>query len=64
MKFENTRVFEILKQRWKGKDMEVYFKNRSIEYLEELQNQINPDYSNSEWEDDFEGGKYVKKQIK
>jgi hypothetical protein len=40
--------------------METYFKNQSIEHLTELQNQIKPDYSNLEWEDDFEGGKYVK----
>ena len=33
----NTKVNQILKERWSGKDMETYFEERSKELLAELQ---------------------------
>jgi hypothetical protein len=61
MDFKNSKVFQIIKERWSGKDMDQYLKTRSKEHLVELQNQIKTDYSKLEWVDDFEGGKYINK---
>jgi hypothetical protein len=61
MDFKNSKVFQIIKERWSGKDMDQYLKTRSEEHLVELQNQIKTDYSKLEWVDDFEGGKYINK---
>jgi hypothetical protein len=61
MDFKNSKVFQIIKERWSGKDMDQELKTRSEEYLVILQDQIKIDYSKLEWVDDFEGGKYVNK---
>ena len=61
MDFKNSKVFQIIKERWSEKDMDQYLKTRSKEHLVELQNQIKTDYSKLEWVDDFEGGKYINK---
>ena len=61
MDFKNSKVFQIIKERWSEKDMGQYLKTRSKEHLVELQNQIKTDYSKLEWVDDFEGGKYINK---
>jgi hypothetical protein len=39
-KFTETKVFEILKERWAGKDMEKYFKEKSETHLEKLKKEI------------------------
>jgi hypothetical protein len=38
--FKNSKVFQILKKRWSGKDMEVYFEDKSKEYLEKLKREL------------------------
>jgi hypothetical protein len=62
MDFKNSKVFQIIKERWSGKDMDQELKTRSEEYLLILQDQIKIDYSKLEWVDGFEGGQYIKKQ--
>lgn len=37
--FEDSKVFEILKKRWAGKDMEAYFIEKNKEFIENLKKQ-------------------------
>lgn len=34
--FNETKVFQILKERWAGKDMETYFIEKNKEFIEKL----------------------------
>jgi hypothetical protein len=38
--FKDSKVFQILKERWSGKDMEVYFEDKGKEYLEKLRREL------------------------
>ena len=40
--FKNTKVAQLIRERWGGNDMEVYFEERSKAFLDELkENAIN-----------------------
>ena len=34
--FKNTKVFQIIKERWAGKDMEAYFIEKNKKFIEKL----------------------------
>jgi hypothetical protein len=38
--FNKTKVFQILKERWAGKDMETYFIEKNKEFIEKLKNEL------------------------
>ena len=39
-RFKDTKVFQILKERWAGKDMETYFIQKNEEFIERLKNEV------------------------
>jgi hypothetical protein len=39
-KFEESKVFQIIKERWAGKDMETYFIQKNKEFIERLKNEV------------------------
>jgi hypothetical protein len=38
--FNETKVFQILKERWAGKDMETYFIEKNKEFIEKLKKEL------------------------
>jgi hypothetical protein len=38
--FKETKVFQILKERWKDKDMEIYFIEKNKEFIERLKKEL------------------------
>lgn len=38
--FNQSKVFEILKERWRGKDMEAYFKDKGERFAEKLKKDL------------------------
>lgn len=38
--FNETKVFQILKERWAGKDMEVYFEEKGKKFFEKLKKEL------------------------
>ena len=40
LKFKDTKVFQIIKERWGGKDMETYFVQKNKEFIEKLKKEI------------------------
>ena len=39
IRFKDTKVFQILKERWAGKDMETYFIQKNKEFMDKLYNE-------------------------
>lgn len=39
-KFKDTLVAKIITERWKGKDMEIYFKEKNKAFLEKLKKEV------------------------
>ena len=46
--FENTKVFKIIKERWAGKDMEVYFIEKNKKFIEKLKKDLGKQLPNKE----------------
>ena len=40
MKFEDSLVFKILAERWRGKDMEKYFIDKNKAYIKKLKKEL------------------------
>jgi len=40
IKFKDTKVAKILKERWAGKDMETYFIEKNKGFIERLKNEV------------------------
>jgi len=40
MDFKDSLVFKILKERWKGKDMEKYFVDKNKAYIKKLKKEL------------------------
>lgn len=38
--FKDTKVFQLLKERWAGKDMETYFIQKNKEFIERLKKEV------------------------
>ena len=38
--FKDTKVFQVIKERWAGKDMEAYFIQKNKEFIERLKNEV------------------------
>ena len=38
--FNETKVFQILKERWSGKDMETYFIEKNKEFIQKLKKEL------------------------
>lgn len=38
--FKDSKVFQFLKERWAGKDMETYFIQKNKEFIERLKNEV------------------------
>jgi hypothetical protein len=39
-KFKDTKVFKMLAERWKGRDMETYFIEKNKAYYEKLKKEV------------------------
>ena len=46
IRFKDTKVWQILKERWTGKDMETYFIQKNKEFIERLKNEREMKQSN------------------
>jgi hypothetical protein len=40
VRFKDTKVFQLLKERWAGKDMETYFIQKNKEFSERLKKEV------------------------
>jgi hypothetical protein len=40
IKFTETKTYEIIKERWAGKDMEKYFEEKGKAYFEKLKKEL------------------------
>lgn len=44
--FKETKLFQILKERWAGKDMEAYFIQKNKEFIEKLKKKLGTNRNN------------------
>ena len=53
IRFKDTKVWQILKERWTGKDMETYFIQKNKEFIERLKNEREMKQNNRDRQREF-----------